>query len=160
MNNIEIIASTGRLLSKIDKCVCDFLTLNENSYSCKFLILKGLKYDLIIGADFLNKHGVVIDYDSREIRLDKNCVKFENVIKRIENEGCQELIINGLYKGMNNSIWDKEIFDVGDEFNENGDCNENIRLERNVMNVVDYEEDNMKRNIAPDIFQHKLVECG
>ncbi|KAK9692449.1 Reverse transcriptase (RNA-dependent DNA polymerase) [Popillia japonica] len=98
----------------------------------------------MIGADFLNKHGVVIDYDSREIRLDKNCVKFENVIKRrMENEGWQELIINGLYEGMNDSIYDKEIFDVRDELNENGDCDENISVERNVMNVVDYEEDGM-----------------
>ncbi|KAK9751703.1 hypothetical protein QE152_g4844 [Popillia japonica] len=109
-----------------------------------FLFLVGLKYDIILGADFLNKHGVVIDYDSREIRLDKNCVKFENVIKRrMENEGWQELIINGLYKGMNDSICDKEIFDVGDEFNENGDCEENISVGKNVMNVVEYEKDGM-----------------
>ncbi|KAK9718054.1 hypothetical protein QE152_g23412 [Popillia japonica] len=82
----------------------------------------------------------------------------------MENECWQELIINGLYKGMNDSICDKEIFDVGDEFNENGmndsicdkeifdvgdefnengDCEENISVEKNVMNVVDYEKDGM-----------------
>ncbi|KAK9759010.1 hypothetical protein QE152_g275 [Popillia japonica] len=61
----------------------------------------------------------------------------------MENEGWQELIINGLYKGMNDSICDKEIFDVGDEFNENDDCEENISVEENGMNVVDYEEDGM-----------------
>lgn len=167
MNNTEIRASTGRLLSKIDKCVCDFLILNENSYSCKFLILKGLKYDIIIGADFLNKHGVVIDYDSREIRLEKNCIKFKNVVKKSrENEGWQELIINGLYEGMNNSICDECVDEGGglgnkEELNDLGEseykCIEGYKkfissLFKNNKRLVDD-----SACIAPDIFQHKLV---
>ncbi|KAI4459818.1 innexin [Holotrichia oblita] len=117
----EIRASTGKLLSKINSCVCDTVILNDIHYSCRFLVMNGLKYDVIIGADFLNKHNVIIDYDSNEVKLGDNFLQFKNSIKtEVECDRENELIINGLNKGLCKNLNEDMHVDENSDENEEG----------------------------------------
>ncbi|KAI4465810.1 nucleolar protein 7/estrogen receptor coactivator-related [Holotrichia oblita] len=123
--------------------------------------MNGLKYDVIIGADFLNKHNVIIDYDSNEVKLGDNFLQFKNSIKtEVECDRENELIINGLNKGLcknlnedenadeneegmkgmnNKGIIDKNNYIYNDDYDVSGNDNGDIYIKKNdKISVIGY----------------------
>ena len=68
---ITVVGVTGVRSKRITRQVQLNILINEIEFENTFLVVKGLSLDVILGNDFLERNGAIIDFN-------KQIVKFEN----------------------------------------------------------------------------------
>lgn len=128
--------SNNKIISIVDKIIITFIHINEKPYSTKFYMLDSLKYDVILGYEFLTEFNVILDLKLGIVKIAENNINiigFHKESELKEEEGPQ--IINNLTINNETDIKFNDTYNI--------DCNNDIlknkliELFKNNMHLID-----------------------
>ena len=89
---------------RITKQVQLNILINEVEFENTFLVVKGLSLDVILGNDFLERNGAVIDFNKQIVKFEKGNKPVRIEFKKVVNEAK----VTGI-KMLHKQIGDREI---------------------------------------------------
>lgn len=115
ISNYNVMCTNGSNLEIMGKISCE-IKFNNVSILHNFLVPKNLKYDAIIGYDFLSKHNCILDMFNKLFKINKETINFDfvnytqcNLLSNTKdfNSELKNLLLNF------DNIFSKDKYDIG-----------------------------------------------